>query len=76
MRQGRAWRERGLTELAEYDYTEALRRDTANKDYLLSRADLRIELRMWDDARRDLDKLVALGIPQSSLKAFYRRLRR
>ena len=69
-------RERGMTELAEYDYTEALRRDSANTDYLLSRADLRIELRMWDDARRDLDKLVALGIPQSSLKAFYRRLRR
>lgn len=69
-------RERGMTELAEYDYTEALSRDSANKDYLLSRADLRIQLRMWDDARRDLDKLVALGIPQSSLKAFYRRLRR
>lgn len=69
-------RERGMTELAEYDYTEALRRDSANTDYLLSRADLRIQLRMWDDARRDLDKLVALGIPQSSLKAFYRRLRR
>lgn len=69
-------RERGMTELAEYDYTEALRRDSANKDYLLSRADLSIQLRMWDDARRDLDKLVALGIPQSSLKAFYRRLRR
>lgn len=69
-------RERGMTELAEYDYTEALRRDSANTDYLLSRADLRIQLRMWNDARRDLDKLVALGIPQSSLKAFYRRLRR
>lgn len=69
-------RERGMTELAEYDYTEALRRDSANTDYLLSRADLRIQLRMWDEARRDLDKLVALGIPQSSLKAFYRRLRR
>ena len=69
-------RERGMTELAEYDYTEALRRDSANTDYLLSRADLRIQLRMWDDARCDLDKLVALGIPQSSLKAFYRRLRR
>lgn len=69
-------RERGMTELAEYDYTEALRRDSANTDYLLSRADLRIQLRMWDDARRDLDKLIALGIPQSSLKAFYRRLRR
>lgn len=69
-------RERGMTELAEYDYTEALCRDSANTDYLLSRADLRIQLRMWDDARRDLDKLVALGIPQSSLKAFYRRLRR
>ena len=69
-------RERGMTELAEYDYTEALRRDSANTDYLLSRADLRIQLRMWDDARRDLDNLVALGIPQSSLKAFYRRLRR
>lgn len=68
--------ERGMCELAEYDYTEALRRDSANTDYLLSRADLRIRMRLWDAARRDLDTLVALGIPQSSLKAFYRRLRR
>lgn len=38
-------KERNQLELAEYDYTEALKRDPNNSDYLLERADIRIKLR-------------------------------
>lgn len=60
-----------MNELAEYDYGKALQLDPDNKDYLLSRADLRIKLRRFTDAQRDLDKLVALGTPRAALKEWY-----
>lgn len=63
--------ERGMNELAEYDYEKALQLDPDNKDYLLSRADLRIKLHRFTDAQRDLDKLVALGTPRAALKEWY-----
>lgn len=67
--------ERGMTELAEYDYGEALKRDPGNKDYLLTRAELRIRLGHMDEARRDLDALVASGTPKAALKDWFDRLK-
>lgn len=67
--------ERGMAELAEYDYGEALVRDPDNKDYLLARAELRIRLRRYDDARCDLDRLVRLGTPKAALKEWYEKIR-
>lgn len=66
--------ERGMDELAEYDYGEALKRDTDNEDYLLARADLRIKLRNYNGARKDLDRLVKLGTPKAALKDWYNKL--
>lgn len=63
--------ERGQLELAEYDYSEALRRDPNNSDYLLNRADLRIKLKRKDDARHDLNAIVKLGTPKMALKEWY-----
>ncbi len=67
--------ERGMNELAEYDYGEALKRDPDNKDYLLTRADLRIKLGNYAEARRDLDLLVTLGTPKAALKEWYGKLK-
>ena len=63
--------ERGQLELAEYDYSEALKRDPGNQDYLLNRADLLIKLKRKDDARRDLDAIVKMGTPKMALKEWY-----
>ena len=68
--------ERNMIELAEYDYSEALKRDPNNVDYLLNRADLRIQLRRIKEAREDLDLLVANGMPRGQLKDYYKRLRK
>ena len=67
--------ERGMLELADYDYSEALARDAVNKDYLLARADIRIRLGQMEKARRDLDALVKLGTPRVALKEWYQRVR-
>lgn len=69
-------KERGLSELAEYDYGEALRRDPGNTDWLLARADLRLKLSRYDEARSDLDRLVALGTPRAALKDMYTRVKK
>ncbi|MBR6945800.1 MAG: hypothetical protein IKH64_07640 [Prevotella sp.] len=68
--------EREMFSLAIYDYTEAIKRDPKNTEYILSRADLYIRERRFSDAKKDLDRLVALGIPKPSLKDFYKQLKR
>lgn len=68
--------ERGMNELSEYDYSEALKRAPDNKDYLLARANLRIKLRRFADAQADLDTLVRLGTPRAALKDWYDKVRK
>lgn len=65
-------KERDMKELAVYDYGEALRREPGNRDWLLARADLLIALRRYDEARKDLDRLVAMGVSRGELKEMYK----
>jgi tetratricopeptide (TPR) repeat protein len=67
-------RERDMKELAVYDYGEALRREPNNRDWLLARADLLIALRRYEEARKDLDRLVALGVARGELREMYKAL--
>lgn len=68
--------ERGFYELAEYDYSQAICIESANTDYLLNRAHLRLLLKRYAEARADLDRLVQLGVPRVSLADYYRQLRK
>lgn len=68
-------KERGMEELAEYDYGEAIRREPHNQDWILARADLRIKLKQYDGARKDLDTLVKLGTPKVALKEWYGKIK-
>lgn len=67
--------ERNMLDLADYDYTEALKR-TDNDDWRLSRADVRIKLKKFDTARTDLERLVQNGMPHAALKEWFKRLKR
>ncbi len=67
-------KERGMLELAEYDFGEALKLDPKNVDYRVSRADIRIRLGHVEAARDDLDELVRQGVSRPALEDFYRRL--
>ena len=68
--------ERNMLELAEYDYSEAIKRDKNNVDYLLNRAEIRIQLGKMKEAKEDLDSLLTLGFSQGELRGYYRRIRR
>ena len=64
--------ERKMYELADYDYTQALRIDPANTDYLLSRVDVRLKMNHKTEARQDLDRLVQLGVSKPTLSKLYK----
>ncbi len=65
--------ERGMLELAEFDFTEAMRLAPANTDYIISRADVRLRMKDKRKAREDLDLAVAKGVPRPSLSELYAR---
>ncbi len=67
--------EQHMLELAEYDYGEALKRDKGNTHYLLNRADIRIRLKKYSEARNDLNNIVRSGTPKAALKEWYDKLR-
>ena len=67
-------KDRDMKELAVYDYGEALRREPNNRDWLLARADLLIALRRYEEARKDLDRLVVLGVARGELREMYKAL--
>jgi tetratricopeptide (TPR) repeat protein len=68
-------KERKMLELAEFDYTKAINKDGSNHDYILNRADIRIQLGKFDDAKDDLDRLVRMGVPRASMKEYYMRIK-
>lgn len=69
-------KERGMLELATYDYAEAMRLDSTNQDYIVSHVDLLITLGRKLEAYDDLRRLQALGVQPGQLQDFYARLRR
>ena len=69
-------RDRGMLELAEYDYSEALRRSPYNTDYLLARADIYMLENKKRQAKADLKELERLGVSHVALAEFYSRLRK
>lgn len=69
-------KERGMLELAAYDYAEAMRLDRTNQDYIVSHVDLLITLGRKLEAYDDLRRLQALGVQPGQLQEFYARLKR
>ena len=64
-------KDRHLYDLAEYDFSEAIRLDPAEPQYLLNRAVIRITLGEKRLAKEDLDQAVRLGISRAELTSLY-----
>ena len=65
--------ERGMMEVAEYDFAQAVRLDPDNEDYLVAHADVLIRMGKKREARTLLDAMVAKGVPKPSLTDLYQR---
>ena len=68
-------KEKGQLELAEYDYAQAIARDSANQDYLINHVDLLVKLGRKQEAYADLERLLKLGVAPGQLRDLYIRLR-
>ncbi len=68
-------KERGMLELAEYDYAKAVSLDENNVDYRLNQIDLLITLRRKQDAYDALNAVQRKGVKIGQLQEFYHRLR-
>ncbi len=66
-------KEQGMLSLAAFDYREAIRRDSSNTDYRIDYIDTLLADKKKDEARRELDRLVSMGIPKASLRNFFKR---
>ena len=66
-------REQGMAALAAFDYEEAIKRDPDNMDYRVDRIDALLQDKKKDEARRELDCLVRMGMPRATLLDFYKR---
>uniref|UniRef100_A0AB33JEN8 Tetratricopeptide repeat protein n=1 Tax=Prevotella sp. GTC17260 TaxID=3236796 RepID=A0AB33JEN8_9BACT len=69
-------KERQMYELAEFDYAEAMKRDTENIDYIINHIDLCIILKKNEQAIEELYTLEKRGVPRARLKIFYDRIRK
>lgn len=67
--------DRKMYDLAEYDYREAMRLQPANTDYAVNHIDVLLLLKRKDEAREELDRLVAAGLARQSLRQLYDRCR-
>ena len=67
--------DKGLYEVAEYDFSEAMRLAPACSDYIINRADIRIKMGKKKQAREDLDRAVLVGVPRPALNEMYARCR-
>lgn len=66
-------KEQGMVSLSVFDYEEAVRRDADNREYRIDYVDALLQDKKKDEARRQLDCLVRMGVPRASLQKFYKR---
>lgn len=69
-------KERGMLELAEYDYQQAVLKDSLNRDYRMNHADVLISLGRKQQVMEELNQLIKLGMSPGELRDFYVRLRK
>ena len=55
-------------DLALYDWDEALKRAPRNKEYQVSKVDVLIAMKRYDEAWRQLEQLMHQGVPKAALK--------
>ena len=55
-------------DLALYDWDEALKRAPRNKEYQVSKVDVLIAMKHYDEAWRQLEQLMHQGVPKAALK--------
>ncbi|EEX52382.1 tetratricopeptide repeat protein [Prevotella sp. oral taxon 472 str. F0295] len=65
--------ERGMLELALYDYEQAIKRDSQNAEYHIYKVETLIDLKRFDEALQELNLLTKMGVARAELAELYKR---
>ena len=65
--------ERGMLELALYDYEQAIKRDIQNAEYHIYKVETLIDLKRFDEALQELNLLTKMGVARAELAELYKR---
>ena len=66
-------KEQGMVSLAVFDYKEAVKLAPDDKNYRIDLVEALLDDRKKNEARRELDSLVSMGVPRASLQDLYKR---
>lgn len=66
-------KEQGMVSLAVYDYKEAIAREPGNTEYRIDYIDVLLMDKKKNEARRELDALVSMGVSRAALLDLYKR---
>ena len=66
-------KEQGMISLSVFDYKEAVKLAPNDKNYRIDLVEALLDDRKKNEARRELDSLVSMGIPRASLQDLYKR---
>lgn len=69
-------KERGMLELAEYDFAQAMQKEPKCVDYVVNHVDVLITLGRKAEAYDDLERLLRMGVKIGQLQDFYVRLKK
>jgi tetratricopeptide repeat protein len=69
-------RERGMLQLALYDYEQAISKDNANTEYYIYKVETLVDMKQFDKATQELNMLTKKGVPHSDLGELYKRCKR
>ena len=69
-------RERGMLQLALYDYEQAISKDNTNTEYYIYKVETLIDMKQFDKAMQELNRLTKMGVPRAELAELYKRCKR
>ena len=69
-------RERGMLQLALFDYEQAISKDNTNTEYYIYKVETLIDMKQFDKAIQELNRLTKMGVPRAELAELYKRCKR
>ena len=69
-------RERGMLQLALFDYEQAISKDNTNTEYYIYKVETLIDMKQFDKAMQELNRLTQMGVPRAELAELYKRCKR
>ena len=65
-----------MLQLALFDYEQAISKDNTNTEYYIYKVETLIDMKQFDKAMQELNRLTKMGVPRAELAELYKRCKR